>query len=460
MKRYFFGKDPRAVATFVCHVVNGTSQRAKELLEHELERSGFSRRDKDLATELVYGALRRRGTLDHLLGEVSRISLRKVQPRILEILRLAAYQILFLDKIPASAAVDEAAKIARRVSSKGAVGFVNGCLRSLCRSIVGKREEPGDEPRAALPVGDGLYCVFRRPVLPCPRGMPAEHLAAAYSHPVWLVRRWLERCGEKATRRLCERGNIAPLIVLRVNRARATQETLLGELAGEGRWAKPLGGEHVALDQAGALAELRALREGLCTVQGIAASAAAPMVAPTPGERILDLCSAPGSKACQLAELAEGRATIIALDISPRRAQQILANAQRLGARGIQPLVADAATCERLCREPFDAVLLDVPCSNTGVLARRVESRWRLTEARLQNLAELQRRLLDAAAQVVRPGGRLVYSTCSLEAEENEQAIERLCRERADYKVTESRLFLPSETHDDGGYAAVLRRKQ
>ncbi len=460
MKSFFFGSSPRAVAAFVCYIANGTGQRAKDLLERELERSKFGRRDRDLATELAYGSLRRRGTLDQAIAAFSRLPLKKVQPQVLEVLRLGAYQLLFLDKVPAPAAVNEAVKLASRVSSRGAAGFVNACLRALAKAIVGKGEKPPDDPRRGIPVGGGAWCVLDRPVLPAPGRSPAEYLAAALSHPAWLVRRWLARFGEEATRRLCEHDNEHPGIVLRVNRLRSTRDDLVAELVRGGRWAKPLGTEHVVIDQAGALAELPALRDGLCTVQGVAASAAAPLLAPRPGERVLDVCSAPGSKACQLAELAGGEAEVVALDISPKRLGQVAANVRRLGARTVWPVAGDACSCERLFRAEFDAALVDVPCSNTGVLARRVESRWRLSPEKLGELAALQARLLASAAAVVRPGGRLVYSTCSLEPEENEQVIERFCAARGDWRLAESRLILPSETADDGGFVALLQRAE
>ena len=458
MKQHYFGSDPRAVATWVCYVVNNSEQRARELLDRELDRSGFDRRDRDLATELAYGALRRRGTLDRLLGRVSRTPLRKLQPRVLEILRVGAYQLVFCDKVPASAAVNEAVTIAKRVSSPGAAGFVNGCLRSLGRAIVGTGESPGDDPRRAVPIGDGAYRLFARPVLPDPARSLAEYLAAAYSLPTWLARRWLRRHGEATCRRLCETANAPPGIVLRVNRLRTTQEALLAELTATGRWPKPAGPDHVALDQGGDLSSLRALRDGLCTVQGVAASAAAPLLAPQPGERLLDVCSAPGSKACQLAELADNRATVVALDVSPARLRQVAANAARMGAATVVPVAADGCSCERLFAAAFDGALVDVPCSNTGVLARRVETRWRLGEGQIRELAALQRRLAASVASVLRPGGRLVYSTCSLEPEENEDVVEALCREHAALRAVEAHTYLPLEPGSDGSYVALLHR--
>ena len=460
MKRFFFGTGPRAVATFVCYIVNGSDQRAKDLLEHELERSKFDRRDSDLVTELVYGTLRRRGTLDCVLAAFSRLPLKKIQPRVLEILRLGAYQLLFLDKVPAPAAVNEAAGTARRVSSAGAVGFVNGCLRSLARAIVAKGGEPGGDPRCAIPLGEGAWCLLECPVLPDPAKSLPDYLAAAWSHPEWLVRRWLSRFGEAVTRQLCELDNAHPGVVLRVNHLRTSREALIAELVRGGRWARPLGSQHVMLDHPGALADLPALRDGLCTVQGVAASAAAVALAPQPGERVLDVCSAPGSKACQLAELAEGQASVVALDISAKRLLQVGENARRLGVRTVWPVAGDGAACERLFQADFDAALVDVPCSNTGVLARRVESRWRLSEAKIPELARLQKGLLASAARVVRPGGRLAYSTCSLEPEENEQVVESLCTERGDCRVIESKTILPSETGDDGGYVALIHRDE
>jgi len=458
MKRYFFGKEPRAVATFVCHIVNGTDQRARELLEHELTRSSFDRRDRDLTTELVYGTLRRRGTLDQVVGQFVRRPLANVQPRVLEILRLGAYQLLFLDKVPASAAVNEAARIAGRVGSRGTVGFVNGCLRALSRAIVAKGPTAGEDPRRALPRGDGEFCVLSRAVLPDPERSLASYLAAAWSHPEWLVRRWLGRYGEATTRRLCEQGNAHPGVVLRVNHLRTTRDGLAAELRRTGRWPTPVGPDHLMLDRAGDLGDLRAVADGLCTVQGVAASMAAVWLAPRPGERVLDVCAAPGSKACQLAELAGGQATVVALDVSQRRIRQVAENGRRLGARTLLPVVGDGCACERLFAEPFDAVLVDVPCSNTGVLARRVECRWRLSPERIAEVAALQRRLLAAAAPVVRPGGRLVYSTCSLEPDENEQAVESFCRDHPQFQVAQAENILPPDTGDDGGYLALMRR--
>jgi len=460
LKRYFFGQGPRAVAIFVCYVANGTEQRVKELLDHELSRSDFDRRDRDLATELAYGMMRRRGTLDHVVGQFSRLPLKKVQPRILELLRLGAYQLLFLDKVPASAAVDETVKMARRVGSEGAVGFVNGCLRSLGRAIVGKRDAAGPEVRAALPLGDGAFCLFDQPVLPDPARSLADYLSAAHAHPAWLVRRWLRRYGEATTRRLLDADNSAPGVVLRANRLRTTRDDLVAELVRSGRWARPLGAEHAVVDHSGDLKELRAHRDGLCTVQGVAASVAPALLAPQPGERVLDLCSAPGSKACQLAEIARSEAAVVALDISLARLAQVRSNVERLGARTVWPVAGDGTACERLFGAEFDAVLVDAPCSNTGVLARRVESRWRLCEGQVRELAELQRRLLASASRVVRPGGRLAYATCSLEAEENEQVVESFCREQAGFRLMESRVILPFETGDDSGFVALWRRSQ
>ncbi|MFW6162008.1 MAG: transcription antitermination factor NusB, partial [Planctomycetota bacterium] len=376
----------------------------------------------------------------------------------LEVLRTGVYQLVFLDKVPAAAAVNEAVKIARRVSSKGATGFVNGCLRSLSRALCGTGEAPGDDPRRAVPLGDGTVRLFDRPVLPDPARSPAEYLAAAHNLPPWLVRRWLRRHDEATCRRLCEAANLPPRVVLRVNRLRTTQEELVRELAATGRWARPVGPDHVALEHPGRVGDLEALRDGRCTVQGVAASAAAPLLKPQPGERLLDVCSAPGSKACQLAELAANQATVVAVDISPGRLHQVVGNARRLGVRTVVPVAADGRACHRLFAAAFDGALVDVPCSNTGVLARRVEARWRASEKGIRELAELQRQLLESAARVVRPNGRLAYSTCSLEPEENQGLIECFAQAHPDWRTVSEETFLPLSAGQDGGYVAFLVR--
>ena len=459
MKRYFFGHGPRAIAAFVCYIVNGTKQRAKNLLDRELERSRLSRRDRDLATELVFGCLRRRGTLDQVLGAFSRRPVRRIQARLLEVLRVGAYQLLFLDKVPPAAAVNEAARCAGRVSSKAGVGFVNACLRALARAIRGKDDKPPEDPRTAIPLGDGLWCHLDRPVLPDPTSDQAGFLAAAHSHPRWLVERWLARFGHEETTRLLEHDNRAPAVVLRVNRLRARRHELLDHLAREGHWGKPLGEGHVALDHRGSVAGLAPLRQGLCTVQGVAASEAARLLGPRPGEMILDLCAAPGSKTAQLAELSGDQATVVAVDNSLDRLRLVAQNAQRLGLRSIRPIAANASRCGEVLATRFDAVLLDAPCSNTGVLARRAECRWRLSPETIERLAEVQKQLLAAAARALKPGGRLVYSTCSLEPEENERVVESVCSRRRELRVVESRYLLPTQTNDDGGYVALVRHE-
>ncbi len=459
MKRYFFGRGPRAIAAFVCYIVNGTRQRAKNLLDRELERSRLSRRDRDLATELVFGCLRRRGTLDQVLGAFSRRPVRRIQSRLLEVLRLGAYQLLFLDKVPPAAAVNEAARCAGRVSSKAGVGFVNACLRALAKAIRGKDDRPPDDPRTAIPLGDGFWCHLGRPVLPDPRSDHAGFLAAAHSHPRWLVERWLARFGPEETTRLLEHDNRSPAVVLRANSLRASRDELLDLLARQGQWAKPLGEDHVALDHRGSLAHLGPLREGLCTVQGVAASEAARLLEPRPGQMLLDLCAAPGSKTAQLAELSGDEATVVAVDNSVARLRLVTENAQRLGLGSIRPVAADASRCGDVLVTRFDAVLLDAPCSNTGVLARRVECRWRLSQETIEHLAEVQKELLAAAAGMMKPGGRLAYSTCSLEPEENERVVESLCSRKPGLRVVESRCLLPTQTGDDGGYVALIRRE-
>ena len=260
--------------------------------------------------------------------------------------------------------------------------------------------------------------------------------------------------------RLLDHDNRAPATTLRVNSLRASRDEVVERLAREGHWGKPVGKAHIALDHRGSPAGLSVLREGLATVQGIAASEAAMLLEPRPGQLLLDLCAAPGSKTAQLAELAANQATVVAIDASVSRLRMVGENAERLGLATIWPVAADAAQCESVLATRFDGVLLDAPCSNTAVLARRVECRWRVSQESIEHLAEVQKGLLLAAAEVLRPGGRLVYSTCSLEPEENEQVVQSVCSARPDLRLEVSKYLLPTETGDDGGYVALLRRKE
>ena len=417
--------------------------------------------DAALVTELVYGAVRHAGSLDAILAHFSNAPLRRLHPRVRAALRLGVYQIVFLDRVPDSAAVNETVKLAKAAAGPRSGRFANGVLRAVCRDLEDADVEaldPAHRPRAVC-ARDGRFARFRSNLLPAPESDPAGWLAGAYSMPRWLAKRWVTRWGLADAERLCAAHNRTPQLFVRANVLRTTRDALIDALRAQGLDAKP-GGRPECVDTGpGApIAKLApALGDGLCSVQDDTAMHVAPRLEPQPGERVLDVCAAPGGKATHLAELSRDQAHIVALDLGAEGLARVAENARRLRLASIHCVRADGLALP--VRDAFDKVLLDVPCSNTGVLARRADARWRLREADIGRLAELQLQLLRAAALRLRPGGRLAYCTCSVEAEENESVVRRFLAEAPEFDLVNEVVERPQKTRADGGYTATLTRK-
>jgi 16S rRNA (cytosine967-C5)-methyltransferase len=349
--------------------------------------AGLSRRDRALLTTLVYGVTRWRRPLDWLIDRCA----ERVHPEIRQHLRVALFQIRHLERIPRHAAVDEAVELAKGVSRKSA-GFVNAVLRKAA-----DLELPGT-------------------------------IGVRRSHPDWLVERWRKRFPKKELEALLDADNAILPVTARVNRLRVKEGPDSIELEGDPAADPGFAG-------------------GRFTVQDETSMRVAPLLAPKAGERVLDLCAAPGGKTTHLAELMEGKGGVVAVDL-PERIGLVAESAKRLGLANVECVAADGATVS--FRDPFDAVLVDAPCSNTGVLARRPDVRWRLRERDIAGAAALQRRLLENAARLLKIGGRLVYSTCSLEPEENRVEL-------PGFRLVKEELTLPTPRRS-GGYAAVLTK--
>jgi 16S rRNA (cytosine967-C5)-methyltransferase len=402
---------------------------------------------------LVAGVERRRATLDAVVAAYAK------SPRVLgairAALRVGLFQVLFFERVPPYAAVSETVALVRREGSRKA-GFVNALLRTVLREIEIAPAAPGDRADARTLLVGGRRLRFGRDVFPDPEADAVGHLAAVHSLPRFLVSRWLERHGAERARGMFEASNAIPPIVLRVRLARTSREALARALAQRG-FAAAEGARPDALrlpaDSPG-LFETPEFRAGLFVVQDETAMAVAEYLRPERGQRILDLCAAPGGKAAHLADLVGDEAEIVACDASESRLASVRANLDRLGLRSVRALHLGPGAAHAL-EGGFDRVLVDAPCSNTGVLARRPEARWRVTPARLRLLAAGQRRLLDDGLDLLRPGGRLVYSTCSVESEENPAVVEATLRGRRRIRLADARETLPS-TGADGGYAAVL----
>lgn len=380
----------------------------------ERARPSFDQRDNAFILELVYGTLRNRTLLDSVLDRFSDKPVRRTDAWTRNILRLGAYQLLFLDRVPASAAVDTAAELAKRHGKKS--GYVNGLLRNL------------DRGRATLPPPGGKD--------------PVQRLSVLYSHPEWLVKRWTGRFGPEATEAILAANNRPAPLIIRTNSLRTTREGLKASLEQEGAAVKETAYSPAGLEilSSPGLTALRAFRDGWFLVQDQAAQLVGMMLDPEPGETVLDACAAPGGKATHLAELMEDRGTVIALESNPKRTARIAENGKRLGISIIRPVRGDAAAYGD---GPFDKVLIDAPCSGLGVLRRHPDGRWSKSERNIREKQALQKKVLENCSKLVRPGGALVYATCTTEPEENEDVIRDFLAGHPGFSLDDPRPFLP-----------------
>lgn len=425
----------------------------QEILDQALGQFSLQPADRRLTTQLAYGVLRRRGTLDALLRSVVSRQPHEVEPWLWEALRLGAFQLALLTHIPPHAAIHEAVELAAQYGRPGAKGFINGVLRSLSGLVTA---EPANGPAAdVLPVEGGTYRKLSRAVLPDPAANPLQYFAAGFALPRWLGERWLQRFSwEECLRVGFWFAGPAPLW-LRVNRLKTDQTAFLAALTQAGIAVEA--GEvpdAVRLIDSASIRNLPGYAEGWFSVQDQSAMKAALALSPEPGSRVLDLCAAPGGKTTYLAELMNNQGEIIACDVDPRRLETVSDLARRLGIGIIRT--------HRLHEEPpagsFDAILVDVPCSNTGVLGRRPEVRWRLKPEDFRRLVPLQTKLLIQAGERIRSGGVIVYSTCSIEPEENRQVVENVLKALPDLALEAEQEQVPGKSAD-GGYWARLRRK-
>jgi 16S rRNA (cytosine967-C5)-methyltransferase len=429
--------DPRQCALDVLHAAAARPKRfVDEILDQHAAAAGLSHADRAFVMELVYGATRRRLTLDWLIERYSKRPLDTLDAQLRLIVQLALYQLLFMDTVPDYAAVNEAVETAKRRIHAGAAKFANGLLRAVLRA------------KDALPY-------------PSPDDDLAEHIAVVHSHPRWLVRRWLEQFGRDRTIEICTADNLAPPVTLRANTLKITRDQLIDHLRAEQVEAEPADGDEsaVRVRTKTPLAELETYRRGEFYVQDVSAMRVARLLDPQPGERVLDLCAAPGGKTTHCAELMHDEGRLVACDLDEKRLDVLRANVARLGLTCIEPARCDARHLPQLIPTgAFDRVLLDVPCSNTGVLRRRVEARWRIAPEDIASLAARQAELLETAHRMLRTGGILVYSTCSVEPEENDQTVRAFLSRHGEYRIEHEELILPTANGPDGAYMARITR--
>jgi 16S rRNA (cytosine967-C5)-methyltransferase len=420
--------NPREAALKILHAADTRSAFSDRLLEGAHARPGQDPRDQALLHELVKGTLRWRGRLDFVLDRLVHIGLSQTPPWIKNILRMGAYQILFLDRIPAHAAVDESVNLANEYGHPGTAGLVNSVLRRLAE----------EKDAVELPMGDD-----------------AESLAAWGSHPRWLVERWLDRFGPEATRALLIADNRAVAVGLRVNLLRGTRDQLIERLRAEEVTATParFSPDLVWIEGNQPPARLAAFKQGLCTAQDESEALVVRLVAPQPHERILDLCAAPGGKCTHLAELIGDEGEVWAMERNEARVASLQNTVTRIGVHAVHVVQGDGRTYT--FPMPFDRVLVDAPCTGLGVLARRADARWRKTPGMLDEMPPIQLELLAAGGRRARPGGVLVYSVCSFEPEETTEVVEDFLRDSPQFVLESAAGLLPDEVVDENGFMRI-----
>jgi 16S rRNA (cytosine967-C5)-methyltransferase len=491
-------KSARAMAAEVLQRFDPQRDYAGVILDRLLDQT----RERQRATDLVYGTIRNLHALDAVLARFSGRQPARIAPDLLSILRVAVYELVYSPATPVYSIVDEAVSGAGRVGGKKQTGFVNAVLRQVVRHISDRQAAVATaSPTRTLVQTATSGCEFDTDLLPDPDASLPAYLATCFSLPPWLVTQWVEEFGPGQARSICRACNRRPSLYVRVNPLRTTAADLRRRFAQAGVLAEPVpagwavpavsmgghrtaggadvgagdeermvGTAHPARENTGpasdmiqitgphSVTQLPGFAEGLFTVQDLAAAHVVPVLEPQPGWSILDLCAAPGTKTTQLAELTRDAAAITATDIDAERLVRVRENLVRLGIRSAT--VVPYAQLESGRAGPFDAILLDAPCSNTGVLARRVEARFRVTPRAVEELAAVQKGLLEKAAALLKPAGRICYATCSIQEAENQQVVQDFLAHHP-FALAREALLLPSaESFDhDGAYVALLQRR-
>lgn len=425
-------EKPREIAFHALRQRESSGEFIEEVVEKELAKTLMKPVDRRLLQELCYGTVRWQRTLDWLINR--KTDDRKQDRKIQILLRLGLYQIFWLDRIPDHAAAHETVKMAKQLGFQKRSGFVNAILRSYLRERDETRRLLTDLKSTNPPLGN--------------------------SHPDWLYESWCRRYGIEKSIRLLEWNNIPAGIFARVNRMRTSSIDLETQWKNEGvtstKFTAPWlqNAEMFTLKSQKHLIGLPSFRDGLYYIQDPSSLLAVEMLNPLPGHRVLDLCAAPGGKTTFMAELMMDRGCIVAQDSNQSRLTLLRENCERLGVHCVQPRLA---LPESQPESGYDRILVDAPCSNTGVMRRRVDLRWRLTSAELRRLRKSQIALLKNGASKLKPDGILVYSTCSIEPEENQQIVEEFLDQTKGFSCDTEKNLEPTNDGVDGCYAARIR---
>lgn len=452
-------KTARNIAVTVLNQFDSTGNYVGPILDKLLAQV----EEKQRATDIVFGCVRNRKTIDMVVTKLADCPIDRIPAKVLNIIRIGAYELIYSPATPDYSIVNEAVKNAKAVVGKKQTAFVNAVLRQITRHIQ-NRQIPLSRANTqrTLPQTSSSGCEFDTDILPNPKDSPVDFLSAAFSLPKWLISNWLDEYGVELTRQICFASNRKPSIYIRPNTLKTTIQALADSLHREGIDLEIVCDEEmIEVKSPRAVTELPGFAEGLFSIQDISAAQPLRLLQPKPQWTILDLCAAPGTKTTQLAELAADKARIIATDIDGERLKKVRENTTRLGIKSIK--IAPYENLEKATAQtaPFDCILLDVPCSNTGVLAKRIEARYRIKPKAIKELTKIQGGLLKTAASMIKPEGKICYSTCSIQRCENSELIRDFLQKNPDFELEFERLTLPSVQgfDHDGGYVAIITGK-
>lgn len=413
---------PREIALKILYEINEKGAYSNIAINKFLEGHVLKDIDRAFITELVYGTVKWKLSIDWIVEQFSSLKIRKLSPWILNIVRLGVYQLLYTEKIPESAAVNESVNLSKKYGHQGSSRYVNGVLRSVARNR--ENIKYPDKSKEAI-----------------------KFLSIKYSHPEWVVKRWVELFGGEFTEGLLISNNEVPDFTVRVNTLKISKAKLVENLreAGleveEGKYS----GEALIFKNPSSISRLEAFKNGYFQVQDESSMLVGKVLAPKPGELIMDVCSAPGGKATHMAQLMEDQGTVIARDVHPHKIKLIEEAANRLGLRSVKTEIFDATLPDEKSSGKADRVLVDAPCTGLGIIRKKPDIKWARSGADMKEITELQFKILNTAAKYVKPGGVLVYSTCTIEPDENEGMVKRFLASNTDFIMEDIAPLLPGK---------------
>ena len=429
---------PRQIALTILYKIDKENAYSNIALDEELRKNKKLLKEKDigLISEIVYGTTTWKLTIDTIIKKYSKLKIEKLSIWILNILRMGIYQIVFLDKIPKSAAVNESVNLAKRYGHPASANFVNAILRKI--------EKKDFEEMSQIKE-------------------PIQRIMLTTSTPKWIIEELLKEKAIQDVEEICKNSNQKPSLSIRVNTLKTTKENLIKELKKlQIEIKQGILEDFLIVEKVKQIENLEIFKQGWCTIQDESAGLAALVLKPREGERILDACSAPGGKTSYLAQLMKNKGMIEAWDIHPHRTKLVGETAKRLGIQIIQTKVKDATLKENNI-EKFDKILLDVPCLGTGVIRKKPDIKWKHDKTEIEEITKIQKTILQNCSEYLKEGGELVYSTCSILQEENENIISDFLKKNKNFKITpipinEKNIFY--QYRENAGYLKVYQNKE